>query len=160
MNVSLFSVFPSRYRITKLIVSGDQIRIGFGTVASAFITAGLHRLPKYDKVTPLTQYRSSLSASMYSADKRESLFNGRPPMLNQPYCHCPLPLDLNEEDVYGGPERLATAVLKLCPGGWNTDGKIFTATLVRADCLLSPIREGILMLALNVERHFTRDEVE
>jgi len=97
---------------------------------------------------------------MYSADKRESLFNGRPPMLNQPYCHCPLPLDLNEEDVYGEPERLATAVSKLCPGGWNTDGKIFTATLVRADCLLSPIREGILMLALNVERHFTRDEVE
>ncbi|KAG4443943.1 hypothetical protein IFR05_000583 [Cadophora sp. M221] len=138
----------------------DQLRIGFGTACSAFVTDGLHRLPKYDKVTPISQYRSSLSASMYSCDKRESLFNGRPPMLNRPYCHCPLPLDLHEEDIYGGPERLAIAVSRLCPGGWNTDGKIYTATWARADCLLAPIREGILKLALSVEDQFSKAEVE
>ncbi|KAL5328584.1 hypothetical protein ACEPPN_002083 [Leptodophora sp. 'Broadleaf-Isolate-01'] len=67
---------------------------------------------------------------------------------------------LCEEDVYGGPERLAIAVSKLSPGGWNTDGKIYTTTWARADCLLAPIREGILKLALSVEDQFSKTEVE
>ena len=97
---------------------------------------------------------------MYYLDKGESLFNARPPMLIRQYCQYPLPLDLCEEDVYGGRERLEAAVSRLDPNGWNKDGRIFTATWIRALAMLSPIREGILELALSVDQQFTHTQVE
>ena len=97
---------------------------------------------------------------MYYLDKCESLFNARPPMLSRHYCQCPLPLDLCEEDVYGGRERLAAAVARLDPNGWNTDGQILTTTWLRALAILSPIREGILELSTSVNQQFTKLQVE
>lgn len=97
---------------------------------------------------------------MYYLDKCESLFNARPPMLSRHYCQCPLPLDLCEEDIYGGRERLAAAVAKLDSNGWSTDGRIFTATWLRALAMLSPIREGILELSISANQQFSKLQVE
>lgn len=97
---------------------------------------------------------------MYYLDKCESLFHARPPMLSRNYCQYSLPLDLCEEDVYGGRERLEAALAKLDSKGWNTDGRIFTTTWLRALAMLSPIREGILELSLRINQQFTKAEVE
>ncbi|OKL61878.1 hypothetical protein UA08_02272 [Talaromyces atroroseus] len=149
-------------KLQSVIISdeSDRIRVDFGTVCSAFITAGLHRQPSLDKVTPFSQYRASIAASIYYLDKCESLFNARPPMLSRRYCQYPLPLDLCEKDVYGGRERLAAALARLDSNGWNTDGRIYTTTWLRALAMLSPIREGILELSLSVNLQFTKLEVE
>lgn len=120
----------------------------------------MHRLPVFKKVTAYSQYQSCLSASMYFLDKNESLFFGTPPQLPRHYCHCPIPLDLAEEDVYGGAERLASAVARLDANGWNTDGRIYTTTWLRALCLLSPIKGGILKMSLSVKQDYTKQEVE
>ncbi|EED23993.1 FAD dependent oxidoreductase superfamily [Talaromyces stipitatus ATCC 10500] len=150
-------------KLQSLIINdeSDRIRVDFGTVGSAFITAGLHRLPSLDKVTPFSQYRACIASSMYYLDKCESLFNARPPMLSRRYCQYPLPLDLCEEDLYGGREKLAAALARLDSNGWNTDGRIYTTTWLRALSMLSPIREGILELSLSVvDMPFTKLEVE
>lgn len=81
-------------------------------------------------------------------------------MLSDRYCQCPLPLDLCEEDVYGGRDRLAAAVARLDSNGWNTDGRIYTTTWIRALAMLSPIREGILELSLSVNLKFTKLQTE
>ncbi|CZR67120.1 uncharacterized protein PAC_17019 [Phialocephala subalpina] len=149
-------------KLHSVIISdeSDHLRMHFGTVGSAFITAGLHRLPVVPEVTPLYQFRSSISSSLFYLDKCESLFAGRPPMFNRRYCHCPPPLDLDEEDVYNGHERLAAAIKKLDGSGWNTDGKIHTTTWLRALLLLAPIREEILDLSLTVNSHFSKSQID
>ncbi|KAF5015070.1 hypothetical protein F66182_13725 [Fusarium sp. NRRL 66182] len=147
-------------KIELILDVGDRIRVDYGTVRSAFITAGLHRLPQLRKVTPYSQYRACIASSMYYLDKCESLFNAQPPMLSRHFCQYSLPLDLCEEDVYRGRERLDAALARLDSNGWNTDGQIFTTTWLRALVMLSPIREGILELSLRINQQFTRSEVE
>ncbi|KAI2722544.1 hypothetical protein CBS147332_3473 [Penicillium roqueforti] len=149
-------------RLQSIIISdeSDRVRVDYGTVRGAFISAGFHRLTPAKEITPFSQHRASLAASMYYHDKCHSLFNARPPMLSNRYCQCPLPLDLSEEDVYGDRERLALAIAKLDSNGWNTNGQIFTTTWLRALAMLSPIREGILELTLSVNSEFTKSQVE
>ncbi|KAJ6123734.1 hypothetical protein N7471_011051 [Penicillium samsonianum] len=149
-------------RLQSIIISdeSDRVRVDYGTVRSAFITAGLHRLTPAKEITPFSQHRATLASSMYYYDKCHSLFNARPPMLSNRYCQCPLPLDLGEEDVYGGRERLTVAIAKLDSNGWNTNGQIFATTWLRALAMLSPIREGILELTLSVNSKFTKSQVE
>ncbi|OQE35991.1 hypothetical protein PENCOP_c012G01349 [Penicillium coprophilum] len=149
-------------RLQSILISdeSDRLRVDYGTVRSAFISAGMHRFTPARGVTPFSQHRASLASSMYYYDKSHSLFNARPPMLSNRYCQCPLPLDLCEEDVYGGQERLTAAIAKLDSNGWNTGGHIFTTTWLRALAMLSPIREGILELTLSVNSKFTKSQVE
>ncbi|KAJ5300953.1 uncharacterized protein N7443_005955 [Penicillium atrosanguineum] len=149
-------------RLQSIIISdeSDRIRVDYGTVRSAFISAGLHRLGPLQEVTPFSQHRASIASSMYYQDKCHSLFNARPPMLNERYCQCPLPLDLCEEDVYGGRGRLTAALARLDSNGWNTDGRIFTTTWLRALAILSPIREGILELSLSVNLKLTKLQID
>lgn len=97
---------------------------------------------------------------MYYLDKCESLFNARPPMLSRHYCQYSLPLDLCEDDIYGGRERLQAALARLDSNGWNMDGRICTTTWLRALGMLSPIREGILELSLRINQQFAKVEVE
>ncbi|KAJ5502105.1 FAD dependent oxidoreductase superfamily [Penicillium fimorum] len=149
-------------RLESILISdeSDRLRVDYGTVRSAFISAGLHRLTPAKEVTPFAQHRASLASSMYYYDKSHSLFNARPPMLSNRYCQCPLPLDLCENDIYGGRERLTAAIAKLDSNGWNTNGHIFSTTWLRALAMLSPIREGILELTLSVNSTFTKSQVE
>ncbi|KAJ5373478.1 FAD dependent oxidoreductase superfamily [Penicillium concentricum] len=149
-------------RLQSILISdeSDRLRVDYGTVRSAFISAGLHRVTPAKEVTPFSQHRASLASSMYYYDKSHSLFNARPPMLSNRYCQSPLPLDLCENDVYGGRERLTAAIAKLDSNGWNTNGHIFTTTWLRALAMLSPIREGILELTLSVNSTFTKSQVE
>lgn len=132
----------------------------FGTTGAAFITAGLHRLPVSPITTPRQQYRSIISSSFFHIDKCESLFSGRPPILDKRFCYIPPPLDLCEEDVYNGHARFQAALQTLDARGWNTDKKIYASTWLRAVSLLSPIREEILGLSLTATLQFTKAQVE
>ncbi|KAJ5757561.1 uncharacterized protein N7511_006255 [Penicillium nucicola] len=149
-------------RLQSIIISdeSDRVQVDYGTVRSAFISAGLHRLGTLEELTPFSQHRALLASSMYYQDKCHSLFNARPPMLNDRYCQCPLPLDLCEADVYGGRDRLAAALARLDPNGWNSDGRILTSTWLRALAMLSPIRESMLQLSLSVNLTFTKSQIE
>lgn len=116
----------------------------------AFINAGLHRLPENIEVSPQSETRRRHSATLYNLDKSGALFHSLPPMLSRFYCTYQMPLDLTEDELYSGPERLAIALSQLDQNGWNTCGRIDTITWSRARCLLTPIREEILELSVGV----------
>lgn len=159
MRVSLFQP-KCRLQLDLLNDLGDRLRMHFGATGSAIITAGLHRQPFPREVTPLSQHRSILATSFFHLDKCDSLFLGRPPILDQRYCNIPQPLDLSEDDVYGGPERLAAAMHRLDANGWNTDKQVYTVTWLRAVSLLTPIREEILRLSLSANIQYTKPQIE
>ncbi|RDW67611.1 hypothetical protein BP6252_09007 [Coleophoma cylindrospora] len=162
VNDILVVLMKNRWKLQSIIVSdeSDRLRIGSGMVVGAFITAGLHRLPHFTRITANSQYRTCLAASLYYLDKCESLFTGRPPLFNRDFCHCPLPLDLAEDELFNGPDNLANAVAKLDANGWNTDGKIHPTTWLRALCLQLPIREGILHFSLGVNVQFAKVDID
>jgi len=162
INTIMVCLMKNSVKLESNIINdeSDRLNIGFGTVMSAFITVGLHRFPASEKVTAFSQYQSCLSASMYFLDKNDSLFNATPPSLTCRYCYCPIPLDICEEDLYSNPERLAAAVARLDSNGWNKDGKIYPTTWLRALCLQSPIREGILEHSLSVKLDFTKADID
>ena len=139
---------------------GDRLRMHFGATGSAIVTSGLHRQSFSRQVTPLSQHRARLATSFFHLDECDSLFLGRPPILDQRYCHIPQPLDLSEEDLYSGPERLAAAVQRLDSDGWNTEKQIHSVTCLRAVSLLSPIREEILRLSLSANIQYTKPQIE
>jgi len=111
-------------------------------------------------ITPLTEYRSSLGASAYHMDKCESIFSARPPTITRFYCTYKIPLDLSEDELYGGPERLKSALSKLDENGWNTNGSIHASTLLRARCMLTPFWEELLEMTLGIKPQLTCERIK
>lgn len=126
-----------------------------------YIDTGLHRLPEHEAVTPHSQFRRTLAASGYQLEKSHSLFKGRPPGLTRFYCSFQPPLDLADDELYGSSEEeFAAAVSQLDRDGWNTTGRIHTATFLRALCLIVPIREEILEISLGINTEIPQGRVE
>lgn len=127
---------------------------------SAFIEAGLHRLPEGGPIEPFSEFRRTLSAIAYYLEKSTALFSGRPPALSRFYCTYKIPLDLTEDELFGSAEELAHAVSLLDENGWNTSGRITVVKWFRALCMLTPIREEILEISLGVNMHSPPDKPE
>lgn len=131
-------------------VLGDEIGMYEGLLITAFVEAGLHRLPAHGAFEPHSEYRRALAASGYYLEKSGALFKARPPGLSRFYCTYQMPLDLTEEQLYGNSDQFATAVSQLDKDGWNTCGRISPVTRVRALCMMTPIREEILEISLGI----------
>ena len=168
MNVSSLpnrgAKFVLSYMVITLIfnyVQGDEIYLAMASFVTLYMDTGLHRLPEHEAVTPHSQFRRTLSASGYHLEKSQCLFKGRPPALSRHYCSFRLPLDLADDDLYGSSkEDFAVAVSQLDKDGWNTSGRIYTVTYVRAICLLVPIREEILEISLGLNIQIPQGRVE
>jgi hypothetical protein len=136
------------------------VRIYESMVVAPFVEAGLHRLPERVVIGPQSEFRGQLSATIYYLEKSGALFNSRPPMLPRLYYTYQIPLDLTEDELYSGPERLATAISQLDKDGWNTCSRIDTITYVRAFLMITDIREVILEMAVGVNVHTTPSRIE
>jgi len=142
-------------------IQGDEIYLAMASFSTLYVDTGLHRLPEQEAVTPHSQFRRTLAASGYHLEKSQVLFNGRPPALSRFYCSFQLPLDLSDDELYGSSaEEFATTVSQLDKDGWNTSGRITTATFLRALCLIVPIREEILEISLGVNIEIPQGRVE
>lgn len=131
-----------------------------GSLNAAFIDAGLHRLPINGEIEPQSQFRRTLSASGYYLDKSAALLHSRPPAFSRFYSTRQVPLDLTEDELYGSPKELATAVSKLDKGGWNTYGRISTICWVRALVNVAPIREEILEISFGINMQAPPGRIE
>ncbi|KAJ8101644.1 hypothetical protein POJ06DRAFT_194479 [Lipomyces tetrasporus] len=162
MNDIMVIALKNTWKLHSMIApeGSNEMKPCSGVVISASVTAGLHRLALVTDETPLSEHRTALSAYGYFLDKSESIFNGRPPMLTLQYCIYRLPLDLSEDDLYGTPEEFASGKARLDSNGWDTSGRIHTTTWVRAQCLQIPIREEIVELAIGVNVHFTKQQID
>jgi len=82
-------------------------------------------------------------------DKGVATFTGRPPLFSRRYTtRQSLPLDVSDEALFAGGETLARAIASLDENGFNMDGEIYSATILRARTLLALVRDEILEIAL------------
>lgn len=127
---------------------------------TSFMTVGLHHLPNPTKITPLSEWRGKLAASAYNLDKLNALFMARPPNLSRVYCTYRMPLDLTDDELFGGTAIFEAALSNLDSSGWNTKGSVSGSTWLRAKCYLSPIWEDILEMTIGVNPQHSCTDIE
>ncbi|KAL7933181.1 hypothetical protein V8C35DRAFT_305115 [Trichoderma chlorosporum] len=132
-----------------------------GTAVSMVTFLGLHALEKETPYTPTlcSENKRRLIAQIFNGDKYCVAFSGRPPLLNRRYCSTPLPLDLRDEDLIADAATLQRAVKRLDDRGWNTQGRIYPVTLIRARRMLAALLEEVMEIALGCRVCITLDEL-
>jgi hypothetical protein len=97
------------------------------------------------------QSERRLFTAIYILDKTAATFSGRLPILASHYCSTTLPLDIcNTTLLHGKPNQISDFLsLGVDEEGWNTEGKIYSTTPLRARGLIAQLREEILAIALN-----------
>ena len=68
--------------------------------------------------------------------------------MSRRYTTCHLPLDLSETQMMAEGEELEMYKGRLDAYGWNTDGKFYPNTTLRAWMIMALIRDEILELSL------------
>jgi hypothetical protein len=116
------------------------------------MSLALHRAKVYpsDEVPSIAaEARKRVFAAVFRMDKGVATFTGRPPLFSRRYTTPQsLPLDVSDEALLAGGETLARAIASLDENGFNTDGKIYSPTILRARTLLALVRDEILEIAL------------
>ncbi|KAF2016040.1 hypothetical protein BU24DRAFT_346994 [Aaosphaeria arxii CBS 175.79] len=121
---------------------------GMGDSVSAVYAEGIH-CEEGPEPFFLRECRRRLYAAAYKSDKQLATFFGRPPMMASMYSNRKMPLDLDDGVACSSdPEVLNTALARLDPEGWNTQGQICSASWIRLRFQNSVSKERILQLSL------------
>lgn len=131
-------------------------------VSVAMLTyMGLHVLengPNY-RPTLCSENKRRLAAMVFSGDKLGVAFTGRPPLISRRYYSTPLPLDIKDEDLAADEATLLKAFYSLDEEGWNTEGRIYPSTMMRARSIISFIRDELTEVALGKGVYVTIDQL-
>ncbi|RFU74328.1 n-terminal binuclear zn cluster-containing dna binding domain-containing [Trichoderma arundinaceum] len=152
---SLLAQLSMRQTIMESMHAGDASYSTWrsGAESAALATfLGMHaesNSPSYEP-SLASESRRRLFAQIFIGDV--TLFTGRPPRLSHRYAFTPLPLDLTDEDLLKGGEALRAAVESLDENGWNTNGKLYSATLSRARFILALIRDELVEIGIGKAR--------
>ncbi|KAI9368876.1 hypothetical protein BJX61DRAFT_536878 [Aspergillus egyptiacus] len=121
-----------------------------GDLTATIFAAGLHQESTRAQDCPpfLHQWRRGCFAAAFYADKCLSTFVGRPPFINHRYCSLIPPLDLSDDDLIAGGERLSEALSDVGATGWNSHGQHQRVSMMRLRFLLAVLREQALEIAL------------
>jgi hypothetical protein len=140
----------------------------FSDVCNTALELGLHKEKVVDAKTPffLCELRIRVFESIYVHDKYVSTYLGRPPRICYRHCIVQSPADLSDDEVCGDQTVLADAISKL-ENGYARSGRIYRATMRRAQIADFIIREEILELVLgnphtSIESrvHVIRDRIQ
>lgn len=149
--------------VLESMVNGDGCPSHWRNLGEVVATAtylGLHASTQ-DEATYVPTASSEASrriiSQIFVIDKVAASFCGRPPLLSRKYMLTPLPLDLPGEALLGDAESLARAVQALDADGWNTNGDIHGATLLRARRLLMHVTDEVMEIALGDVMHTSID---
>lgn len=77
------------------------------------------------------------------------MVTGRPPLFSHRYYTAPLPLDIRDEDLIADSDTLDRAVNALDQRGWNTNGGLYPATVVRARCMMALVRAELIEVTMS-----------
>ncbi|KAL7914124.1 N-terminal binuclear Zn cluster-containing/DNA binding domain-containing protein [Trichoderma velutinum] len=154
---SLLAQLAQRRSIMDSMHAGDASystwRSGAESVALATFL-GMHaesNSPSYEP-SLASESRRRLFAQMFVSEKHAVLFTGRPPRLSHRYAFTPLPLDLRDEDLLKGGEAVREAVKSLDENGWNTSGKMYSATFTRARYIIALIQDELVEIGIGKVR--------
>jgi hypothetical protein len=101
----------------------------------------------------LREIRRRIHASVYRSDKTLAVFFGRPPLMFWRYSDRRMPLDISDDALCSDdPEVLNEAISRLDSAGWNTDGKIYSASIIRVRCQQAVCKERLLEQSLAGEK--------
>ncbi|KAL6819038.1 hypothetical protein V8C40DRAFT_252314 [Trichoderma camerunense] len=154
---SLLAQLAQRRSTLESIHAGDASystwRSGAESVALATFL-GMHAESNSPSYVPslASESRRRLFAQMFVGEKHAVLFTGRPPRLSHRYAFTPLPLDLRDEDLLKGGEALREAVKSLDENGWNTSGKMYSATFTRARYIIALIQDELVEIGIGKAR--------
>lgn len=144
---------------TKLFATGLTLWTQHGELVALCLAAGLHKVEDSPEQTSmLLEMKKRTFAKVFTYDKVLSAFHGRPPLLSWRYSSTPLPLDVECETLLAKRSDRLLKREQLDINGWNTDGRIYFATSMRARMLLAKSRDRILELGLSDE-NVTRDAI-
>lgn len=131
------------------IFAGLQHSRLHGEVISLLTCLGFHAIKgDMNDIGICTQIKRRLFGKVFHGDKVVSTYAGRPPMLSRRFVSTPLPLDLSDEVLLGITPWRDDLVDEF---GWNTAGKIYSSTLLRARAQMGFIRDSILSFNLQAE---------
>lgn len=121
----------------------------FSDVCNTALELGLHKEKVVDAKTPffLCELRIRVFDAIYVHDKYVSTYLGRPPRISYRHCIVQSPADLSDDEVCGDQARLTDAISRL-DNGYATSGRIYRATMRRAQIADFIIREEILEIVL------------
>ncbi|GKT96141.1 fungal specific transcription factor [Colletotrichum tofieldiae] len=100
------------------------------------------------KPTICSEIKRKLFCYVFYMDKVLASFAGRPPLISRRYARTPPPLDLKDEYLLADEATLARHVAALDENGWNTEGGLCSATIVRARVMLAHVRDELFEIAL------------
>ncbi|KAM0250692.1 hypothetical protein ACHAQJ_008526 [Trichoderma viride] len=154
---SLLAQLYMRRTVLESIHTGDASYATWGCGAESVALAtflGLHaesNSPSYEP-SLASESRRLLFAQMFVGEKHGVLFTGRPPRLSHRYAFTPLPLDLPNDALMKGGDALREAVKDLDENGWNTSGKMYSATFTRARYIIALLRDELIEIGIGKAR--------
>ena len=122
---------------------------------SALYAAGMHCEGESRNTEPLflRESRRRIYAAVYLSDKTLAIFFGRPPMMGWRYSDRKQLLDVCDRVVTSeDPQVINEALSKLDSAGWNTEGRIYSASIIRLRCQHAIFKERILEQSLAGEK--------
>jgi hypothetical protein len=88
--------------------------------------------------------RRKLYSRLYTMDKSVAVIFDRPPRLSSRHSDCKWPADLSDDIWLKSPVEVHEAQAMLSQEGWSLDGKLCSATWIRARHLCAEMLEDIL----------------
>lgn len=164
---NLFTVYLEFKRtVLESLISGDAsrqtCRYLADTVASLTFL-GMHAEPCPDEPYRPTFYAEAsrrVLLSIFTIDKVQLAFTGRPPLLFRKFVTTPMPLDISDQDLFLDQEDLLRKIESSVDSrGWSTSGEFSSSTIIRARYMVAQIREHIAEIALGHDSQISADEL-
>ncbi|KAF4439092.1 hypothetical protein FACUT_4446 [Fusarium acutatum] len=95
-----------------------------------------------------TEIRRRIGCQVFVVDKFLATFVGRPPLLTRRFCSIKSPLDLEESALLSDRQTFQRKSQLLDQDGWNTDGRIYSSSLLRVRMIIALARDEILEVVL------------
>ncbi|KAF5019460.1 hypothetical protein F66182_8542 [Fusarium sp. NRRL 66182] len=96
-----------------------------------------------------SEHKRRTAARVFVNDKIAVSFTGRPPLLSRRYFSCPLPLAIGDQDLLGDEATARRAIQALDENGYDPDGDVLGAALVRSRTQIALIKDELLEMALS-----------
>lgn len=98
--------------------------------------------------------RRRIVCQVFIADKFLAAFVGRPALLTRRFCSIQLPLDLDDDALLSDKETFQRHLLLVDSNGWDMDGRLHSASVLRVRTMVALIRDEILEIGLGcIEDH-------
>ncbi len=159
METSVRSILKSHEKCLMFFVGLLVWRLHHDMVAVA-TAIGLHCYQESSTVTLRSEMTKRLSACCFWNDKEIAMFTGRPPALSHRYFSCPLPLDLSEDALFEGGDKLEREVEAPDEFGWSAGEEIYDSTICRAMMTSALIQDEVMELFVGNSSQFSMERVK